>query len=138
MCSNCKDILVGFQLKHESSVCPLKQSTYCGICALYGHTTINCIDEEVLELRKPNYIEQLIPPSIREEYNIKTKTKIQIKIQIKPKYEPVLEVINNDKYIRAILQNNNITISGKAKENRLRLQKLAEELGRKLLFIGEV
>jgi hypothetical protein len=51
------------------------------------------------------------------------------------KAKPVLEVYDTDKSIRTILMNYNKPFSGKAKENRIRIQHLADELGRKLVFI---
>lgn len=94
-----------------------------------------CPDGEVLEHRKPEFIEQLIPTSLLDIYNIQSTTPLVNKdVEIKPKYEPVLDVYDTDKNIRAILMNHGKSISNKPKENRLRLQRLADELGRKLIY----
>ena len=46
---------------HPTTACPVAQSSYCGICASYGHTVGECPDHAVLEHRVPQYVEQLIP-----------------------------------------------------------------------------
>lgn len=43
--------------------------------------------------------------------------------------------MDSDKHIRAILMNYSKQISGKAKENRIRIQKLGDEIGRKIVFV---
>lgn len=133
MCSKCPDI------SHACKACKwqaaLRAASYCGICAIYGHTTLMCPDGDVLEHRKPEFIEQLIPTSLLDTYNIQSMTPLVNKdVEIKPKYEPVFDVYDTDKNIRAILMNHGKSISNKPKENRLRLQRLADELGRKLVY----
>ena len=54
---------------------------------------------------------------------------------IKCAYEPVLEVYDTDQNIRATLMRHGKQVGNKMKENRVRLQKLADELKRKLLYI---
>lgn len=138
MCSNCKDVLKGCKIPHQAFNCPLVSSSYCGICASYGHITRMCPDEKVLELRVPQYMEQLIPPSALQAYNITTRTSIEHLVDRKPIHEPVLEVYDTDRNIRAILMNYDKPISGKVKENRLRIQRLADELGRRLVYLKPV
>jgi hypothetical protein len=53
----------------------------------------------------------------------------------KPKYEPVLEIEESDKAIRAVLMNYSLQPSGKMKENRRMLKQIADEQGRKLVYI---
>lgn len=139
MCSKCKDVLIDFKIQHDPSVCPLLRGSYCSVCASYGHTTISCPDQETLSNRKPQFVEQLISPSLLETYKITSRTPLaDDTIESKGRYDPVLEVYDNDRYIRAILMNYNKAISGKVKENRIRLQGLADELGRKLIFLHPV
>jgi hypothetical protein len=86
-------------------------------------------------LRKPQYVEQLLPASLVEAYGIQTRTPLpNVDVEIKSPYKPALEVYDSDKVIRATLMNYGKPYSGKMKENRLRLQKLADELGRELLY----
>ena len=136
MCTKCKDILIRAVQKHSPMTCPIVRSSYCSICSAYGHTTLDCPDETVLEHRVPEFMEQLIPHSILDMYSIKSRTPLLEKPNIdleKPK--AILEVYDTDKCIRTILMNYNKPSSGKAKENRIRMQHLADELGRKLVFM---
>lgn len=135
MCTKCKDILIRAVERHNPMMCPIMRSSYCSICSCYGHTTLDCPDEAVLEHRVPEFVEQLIPHSIRDMYSITTKTPLIHAIIDNNKAKPVLEVYDTDKSIRTILMNYNKPFSGKAKENRIRIQHLADELGRKLVFI---
>jgi hypothetical protein len=77
----------------------------------------------------------LLPASLLESYGIQTRTPLPKEdVEIQCEYKPVLEVYESDKVIRATLMNYGKPYSGKMKENRLRLQKLADELGRELLY----
>ena len=93
-----------------------------------------CPDSKILEERVPRYVEQLIPASLMVTYDIKTRTPLP-KVTVEPIHEPVLEVKDLDKDIRAILLNYNIQPSGKKKELRHQLKRLADDLKRKLVFI---
>lgn len=136
MCTKCKDILIRPVEKHNPMMCPIMRSSYCSICSAYGHTTLDCPDDAVLTHRVPEFLEQLIPHSVLDMYGITTKTPlIHGIIEEKEKQKAVLEVYDTDKSIRTILMNYNKPFSGKAKENRIRIQHLADELGRKLVFI---
>ena len=136
MCSNCKDAIRGFQIKHNPMLCPLTAASYCGICATYGHTTLLCPDGDIIQHRKPEFIEQLIPTNLIDTYGIDTMTPLVNKdASIKCAYEPVLEVYDTDQNIRATLMRHGKQVGNKMKENRVRLQKLADELKRKLLYI---
>lgn len=135
MCTKCKDVLKGFQIVHNIADCPLMKTSYCSVCASYGHCTNDCPDEEVWVHREPQYLEQLLPTSALCRYNITTKTPLPTpKFTRKP--QPVMEVKDDDTHVRAILRNHGKQIAGRDKENRLRLQKLADELGQKLVFLS--
>lgn len=137
MCSNCAGI--GPKTKHDPMACPLTSASYCSICASYGHTTMKCPDSSVITLRKPQFVEQLIPPSMLETYGITSRTPLaNPTAERRPKHEPVLEVMESDKHIRAVLMNYSKQPSQKLKENKIRIQRLADELGRKLIFLTPV
>lgn len=68
-------------------------------------------------------------------YNIKTRTPLPVNPELKPIHEPVLEVKDIDKDIRAVLLNYNIQPSGKKKELRIQIKKVADDLKKKLVFI---
>jgi hypothetical protein len=93
-----------------------------------------CPDDKILEERVPKYVEQLIPPSLMRVYDIKTRTPLP-KVIHEVIHEPVLEVKDLDKDIRAILMNYNIQPSGKKKELRHQIKRLSDDLKRKLVFI---
>jgi len=80
-------------------------------------------------------VEQLVPHSLLQKYNISTRTPVGSYTDAKPKYEPVLEIEESDKAIRAVLMNYSLQPSGKMKENRRMLKQIADEQGRKLVYI---
>jgi len=93
-----------------------------------------CPDDAILEHRVPRYVEQLIPSTLLSTYDIKTRTPLA-NVSLQPIHEPVLEVKDLDKDIRAILLNYNIQPSGKKKELRHQIKRLSDDLKRKLIFI---
>ena len=136
MCSKCQNVLVGFSIPHKISDCPLLHSSYCSVCCSYGHLTDDCPDQDVVQLRKPTYVEQLLPPSILRQYKITTKTSLEYPNETRQQsYEPVLEIEETDRAIRQVLMNYEIQPSGRMKENRRLLKQLADELGRKLVYL---
>ena len=138
MCSNCKDILGKKTLKHDPAYCPIAQSRYCGICAKYGHTTLRCPDKQALYYRKPTCLEQLIPGSVLDAYGICTYTPLsEPAIELQAAHTPVLEIIDDEKNknLKAVLQNHGKEITGTIKELRVRVQKLADELHCKVVYI---
>ena len=73
MCENCKTILCDYRGKpHDPLTCPLLDIAYCGICSKRGHFHVDCPDTLVQRFRKPQYLEELIPPSLKEKYKIHT------------------------------------------------------------------
>jgi hypothetical protein len=135
MCSKCQNVLIGFSIPHPVSDCPLLRSSYCSVCCSYGHLTDDCPDTEVLHHRKPQFLEQLIPPSALRRYNISSRTPIECCEAESPKLETLLRIEKSDKAIRQVLMNYGIQPSGRMKENRRMLQQLADEIGRKLEYI---
>ena len=73
MCDYCKDTFKNLT-DHTIIDCPLRKGAYCCLCACYGHIPRNCIKDKIhLE---PQFLEQLIPPSLLEENGINTNTPI--------------------------------------------------------------
>lgn len=139
MCSKCETIQLGMKIPHQVSACPLLRASYCSLCCCKGHFTEDCPDEEVSNARQPQYVEQLIPYSVIEQYKITTLTEIPAPLEKKKaKYLPVLEVEKTPKAIRQILMNYDIQPSGKEKELPKQLMRLAEQLNRKLEFITPI
>jgi hypothetical protein len=85
MCSRCQSILIGYQFHHSEQVCPFKVLSYCSICATSGHTTSECVNWNILQYRKPQFLEQLISPHILEVYGITSQTPLSNQIHKKEK-----------------------------------------------------
>lgn len=138
MCSKCQAYLGknAIDIPHLPMNCPLMLSSYCSVCCSYGHFTEDCTDETVLKHREVEFVEQLVPYQLLQRYKIQTKTPLkEIGEEKKPKYEPVLEIEDSDKTIRQVLMNYGKPISGKMKENRRVLKQIAEDMGRKLVYL---
>lgn len=136
MCSKCQDL--HFSIPHLPSKCPLNTISHCAICACdTDHTTEECTEHEIKQYRKVQYVEQLVPYKMLEHYNITTRTPISNPVDLpKPKYDPVLQVENTDKAINQILRDYEIPISGKAKENRRRLEREVTKQGLKIEYFN--
>lgn len=82
-------------------------------------------------------MEQLIAPSLLQQYKIESRTPLAYPHETrKDRFEPVLEIEETDKAIRQVLMNYSIQPSGRMKENRRLLKQLADELGRKLVYLA--
>jgi hypothetical protein len=81
-------------------------------------------------------VEQLIPGSVLDAYGICSYTPLpDPAYDLEPLHTNVLEVIDIDKNIRAILLNYGKSDKGKLKDLKQRLTKLADELGQKLVYV---
>jgi hypothetical protein len=115
--------------------CPLSNIYYCSVCCSYGHLTKNCSNYEALRHRQVEFVEQLVPPSLLEHYQVSSQTPLTNET-LAPLGRPRdLEVEDSDKGIRQILMNNDITPSGKMKVNRRLLKQLADQQGRSLIYL---
>ena len=132
MCSICRDLIQDFALEHTESLCPLRNSRYCSICAQYGHLTKSCPAKPKRMMREPAYLEQLIPPTILKEYNITTKTPIKYKTPDEP--QQLLEIKDDDKVISAYLAARSIKIQ-KGFTKRYMLEEYAKLNGKRLVYI---
>ena len=144
ICTQCLPILGRMVKRHLPDACPLRKGSYCGLCAAYGHSPANCPDGVTRAYREPQFMEQLIPPSLIEKYGITTRSLLP-SFQPEKAKEWLLEVPETDEGLRAALvaagvkpmicqekgkkENREIT------ENKKRLQKVADKAGRKLIFI---
>jgi hypothetical protein len=108
MCENCIHILGKCVAPHAlfPDKCPLKTATYCCLCASYGHSVRDCKLDKIY--REPQFLEQLIPPSLLEENKIISNTPILKKMSTMPKpLKPVIDIIDDPKAIRALLKSKN-------------------------------
>jgi len=123
----------------------MRQVRYCGMCGVYGHNQQRCPDQGAMVEREPLYIEQLIPSSLIVDYNIQSKTPLTTKPVLRMPEKPIWEVSDNEEAIRAALSANGekpMICQQKGRmnkaeitENKIRLQKLAEIYGRRLVFL---
>ena len=82
-------------------------------------------------------MEQLISPSLLQQYKIESRTPLVYPNETKSyRFEPVLEIEDSDKAIRQVLMNYSIQPSGRMKENRRLLKQLADDIGRKLVYLA--
>lgn len=54
MCSICRNILIGFSIKHDELMCPIRNGLYCSTCARYGHLHTQCPTLEERSIRIVN------------------------------------------------------------------------------------
>ena len=134
MCSNCKHILGKLTIKHEPINCPIQY--YCSICARNcNHSTLRCPNKEALAYRKPTCLEQFIPGNVLDAYGICSYTPLPEPLyELECAHKSVLEVVDTDRDIRATLIRFGKSEKGKMKDLRLRLSKVADELGRQLVY----
>lgn len=147
-CTSCKEIMGSFAVGHTEEECPIRRGSYCNLCCANGHSPAECKDSVILGFREPQFLEQLVAPSLLETYGITTMTPISGK-SISPVIatDDILEVPETDEALRTILTFYGVKPmicqeKGKAdkkelKENKKRLQKVADGLGRKLVFVAE-
>jgi hypothetical protein len=134
-CTDCRKILKGSATKHSSLECPLRMSQYCGVCACYGHSPRKCPDMIEQNYQIPRFIEQLVPPSLLEEFGIDTLTPLPgVSRRIPKPFQATLTVLDNDKAIREVLRKNNLKPKGRVKANRLLIEQLANRDGLRLIF----
>lgn len=138
MCSHCKTILVDFQIKHEEAVCPLRKSLYCSTCAIYGHTTKLCPVKPDSAFTEPLYVEQLILPSERRTFRIRTKTLLPGKREPSPVTElhnpHLIEIKDTDAIIREYLKNHGVVVVSK-KDLRPKMNEFAKKNGKVVRYI---
>jgi len=84
MCDFCKDKFHSIR-DHLFVNCPIRKGTYCCLCACYGHLPRNYAKDKMS--LEPEFLEQLIPPSLLEENGINTCTKIE-STKLKSKFSP--------------------------------------------------
>jgi len=99
---------------------------------------MRCPDKAAWQTRVPEFMEQLIPPSIRSHHQITSMTPLN-KVNESPStplYAPVLEVPEDKdgKFIRATLSSHNIPSSG-IKENKRVLEAFGALIGKKVVYL---
>ena len=145
-CRQCTSILGKLVKKHLPDQCPLLRASYCGLCASYGHSPANCPDEITQVYREPQFVEQLVPGVLLEQYGIQTRTVLpEFTAAVLTATERILEIPETDDGLRAALMAAGVKPmicqeKGKKEnkelvENKKRMQKVADKAGVKLVFI---
>jgi hypothetical protein len=138
MCDKCAKTLRGLVKPHVAATCPLVKGLYCGMCAVYGHSQANCPDVDAAYYRSPQFMEQLIPPSLLEEYGIKTRTSLVPLPPVEPTIPPMY-IPDTQESIRAALISMDVKpklchAKNAAEEIQVNKGKLAE-LGREIIYV---
>jgi len=99
---------------------------------------MKCPDKAAWKTRVPEYLEQLISPTLLRHHQIKTQTSI-LNINSAPlesPYTPVLEVPvdTNGQFIRATLASYNLP-SSSIKENKRVLEAFGALIGKKVVYL---
>jgi len=99
---------------------------------------MTCPDKASWRVRKPEFIEQLIPPFLKTHHQISTQTLVQkaSDIPISCPYDPVIEIPEDKdgKFIRATLASHNLPSSGKI-ENKRVLEAFFALTGKKVVYL---
>jgi len=137
MCDICS-VIYHSENKHDISICPVRSALYCSVCQIYGHSTMRCPDKAAWQTRKPEFMEQLIAPSLRGHHQITSQTPIHSPngSPLPCPYTPVLEVPDDKegKFVRATLASYNLP-SSSIKENRRVLEAFGTLTGNKVVYI---
>jgi hypothetical protein len=126
---------------HGPNECPVDASLFCSICQENGHPTMKCLQRATWHYRKPEFVEQLIPISVLNHYNIKSLTPIASPIHDHIPYvhgEPVIEIPYDEdgKNVRATLAAYNLP-SSSVKENKRVMNEFGELIGKKVSIVGQ-
>lgn len=146
-CTACRATLGGLVKRHTADKCPLTAGSYCGLCASYGHSPSACPDAHTAAYREPHFLEQLVPATLLEEYNVRSRTMLaDCPVATLPSEEAVWEVPETDEALRAALntlgikpmicQEKGRKEAREITENKKRLQKAADAKGIKIVYIG--
>ena len=120
----------------EHVECPLRASLVCRKCCCAGHSTSECDYDNICS---PNYIEDLIPVDVKERYGIISNTEYTICSDRKRLIHPIrnLDIINQDKWIREFMKNQNIHTSRKREDNIAKILEWAAKCGLNVRFLNE-
>ena len=137
MCDICS-VIYHSDTKHDISVCPVRAALFCSVCQTNGHSTMNCPDKATWKMRVPEYVEQLVSPTLLRHHQIRTQTPIQY-VNMSPlecSYIPVLEVPidKTGQFIRATLASYNLP-SSSIKENKRVLEAFGALIGKKVVYL---
>ena len=117
------------------------------MCASYGHSPATCPDRITRSFREPQFVEQMIPVGLLEQYGITSCTPLPALVGTPPPLPPaILEIPETDEALRAavlaaggkpmICQEKGKSEKRELAENKKRLKKLADAKGQLIVFVG--
>jgi len=137
MCDFCSP-LYHSDTKHSFTLCPIWNAAFCSVCQVRGHFTMKCPDRDAWVRRSPEFLEQLIPHSMRHHHKIISQTPIinPNDSVIECSHTSVMEIPidTTGAFIRATLASHNLPISG-IKENKRVLEAFGAYSGKKVVYI---
>ncbi len=133
MCRICQKVMPDFGVKHTEELCPLRNSWYCAYCADYGHLTKACPAKPRRVFREPAFVEQLVPPTELQEYNITSLTPITY---TKPETPPqLIEIKDDDRVITAYMIAQSIKVP-KGYTKKQALEQDAKLRNRRIVYLA--
>jgi hypothetical protein len=147
-CTACRKVMGNLVKAHTLERCPMQKALYCGLCAIYGHSPDDCPDIGAAAFREPEFMEQLVPASLLAEFNITSRTPLNVKrIPDFTVHQKIVQVAETEDAIRAALVSYGekpMICQGKGKrekreliENKKKLQKIMTAAGKRLIFVKE-
>jgi hypothetical protein len=144
-CTACRATLGRLVKPHSPDTCPLLRGSYCGICACFGHSTTNCPDSQVAAFRQPQFLEQLIPSSLLEQYDLTSRTPIPGAPSHPVKEDAYMEIPHENMAVRAALEMvggtpkicQKVNTASELTENKERLKKICDQRGVKILYLNK-
>ena len=139
MCEFCSKLFKSTE-KHQPFECAVAAARWCHTCKQYGHSTLKCPYPS--PTRNAQYIEQLLPTSIRQMYNIPANQMTPIDTEYSPRpplYEPVIEIPEDKdgniytKNIRATLASYSLP-SSSVKENKRLIEAFGTLIGKRVVL----
>ena len=133
-CVTCKTWLLK-SVVHPDDHCAFRASLVCRRCCCAGHATSECT--RITDIC-PNYIEDLIPLDVKNYYDIRTKTAYHKNSTMPPANQyRVLEIINDDKWIRAFLKKRKIATTRKREDNLATINNWAAGRGLSIVLVND-
>jgi len=135
MCDLCRTLPQEFPRPHPPHKCRLANALYCSSCASYGHILADCPAPPPKSSTMPQYVEQLVPPSLIKALNITTKTPLPESL-LAEQEQSITTLLNSDEFIRTWLKNRGIACKSKA-EIREKLAEWAKDNHTRIQFVSK-
>ena len=139
MCDFCSNLFKATE-KHEPFECAVAAARWCHTCKQYGHSTLQCPCPS--PTRSPQYIEQLLPQSLKKIYNIPSSQMTLLRTEYTPQpplYDPVIEIPEDKEgniytgNIRATLASYSLP-SSSVKENKRLIEAFGTLIGKRVVL----